>query len=42
MAQESAARAGDTPTDRLNADWRQRLEDVLWAMLNAPEWAYSP
>jgi integration host factor subunit beta len=28
--------------DRLNADWRQRLEDILWAMLNAPEWAFSP
>jgi mono/diheme cytochrome c family protein len=42
MAQESAARAGDIPTDRLNAEWRQRLEDILWAMLNAPEWAFSP
>jgi hypothetical protein len=42
MAQEAAARAGDKPTDRLNADWRQRLEDILWAMLNAPEWAFSP
>ena len=42
MEQEKAARAGDPPTDRLNADWRQRLEDILWAMLNAPEWAFSP
>jgi hypothetical protein len=42
MAQEAAARTGDKPTDRLNADWRQRLEDILWAMLNAPEWAFSP
>ena len=42
MAQETAARTGDKPTDRLNADWRQRLEDILWAMLNAPEWAFSP
>jgi hypothetical protein len=42
MAQESAARAGDAPTDRLHSEWRQRLEDILWAMLNAPEWAFSP
>jgi hypothetical protein len=42
MEQEKAARRGDAPTERLNADWRQRLEDILWAMLNAPEWAFSP
>ena len=42
QAQEAAARRGDPPTGRLNADWRQRMEDVLWAMLNAPEWAFSP
>ncbi len=42
MAQETAARRGDPPTQRLNAEWRQRLEDILWAMLNAPEWAFSP
>jgi len=42
MEQEKAARRGDAPTERLNAEWRQRLEDILWAMLNAPEWAFSP
>jgi hypothetical protein len=40
--QETAARAGDPPTEKLDAEWRQRLEDILWAMLNAPEWAFSP
>lgn len=40
--QEAAARAGDPPTEKLDAEWRQRLEDILWAMLNAPEWAFSP
>ncbi|MCP5560351.1 MAG: DUF1553 domain-containing protein [Verrucomicrobiaceae bacterium] len=40
--QEADARAGDPPTTKLNAEWRQRMEDVLWAMLNAPEWAFSP
>ena len=42
IAQEAAARKGDPPTERLNADWRKRLEDIVWAMLNAPEWAFSP
>ncbi len=42
QAQETAARQGEPPTALLSADWRQRLEDVLWAILNAPEWAFSP
>ena len=42
MEQEKAARAGDPPTERLDAAWRTRLEDILWAILNAPEWAFSP
>jgi hypothetical protein len=40
--QEANARNGDPATERLDAGWRQRLEDVIWALLNAPEWAYSP
>ena len=39
---EAAARRGDPPTTALNNDWRQRMEDVLWAVLNAPEWIYTP
>ncbi|MBX7206989.1 MAG: DUF1553 domain-containing protein [Verrucomicrobiaceae bacterium] len=42
QAQEMSARKGDPATDKLTTDWRMRLEDVLWAMLNAPEWAFSP
>jgi len=42
LEQEKSARAGDPPTQRLDKEWRQRLEDILWAMLNAPEWAFSP
>jgi len=40
--QEVDARRGDPPTRFLNAEWRVRMEDVLWAMLNAPEWVYAP
>lgn len=39
--QQDAARRGDPITERLEADWRARLEDVLWALLNSPEWVFS-
>ena len=40
--EEAAARRGPAPTQRLDADWRQRMEDALWALLNSPELAYIP
>ena len=40
--QEVAARKGDPATNRLTPDWRTRLEDSLWALLNAPEWVFAP
>jgi hypothetical protein len=39
---ESAARRGSPPTRMLQAEWRERLEDAIWALLNAPEWIYLP
>jgi len=42
LEEEAAAREGDPPTTRLAADWRRRLENVLWALLNAPEWTHLP
>ncbi len=41
VQKEIAARRGDPPTNALNTDWRERMEDVLWAVLNAPEWMYT-
>jgi len=43
LAQEAEGRArlGDPPTARLDNGWRERLEDQLWAMLNAPEWIFA-
>ena len=38
---EAAARRGDPPTASLRAEWRERLEDVLWALLNSPEMIFT-
>ena len=40
--QELAARQGEPATQHLTTEWRERLENVLWALLNSPEWIYSP
>ncbi len=42
QAEEAAARRGDPPTRRLNEDWRRRAEDVVWALVNSPEFIFSP
>ena len=33
---------GDPPTKRLNPEWRQRFEDMLWALMNSPEFIFAP
>jgi hypothetical protein len=42
QSQERAARAGDSPSDRLRADWRERMEDAVWALVNSPEFVFVP
>ena len=39
---ERETRAGAPPTRRLCADWRERLEDALWALINSPEFVFVP
>ncbi len=39
---ERQARAGDLPTDRLRTDWRERMEDALWSLVNSPEFVFIP
>ncbi|HSH96472.1 MAG TPA: hypothetical protein VK968_20150, partial [Roseimicrobium sp.] len=36
------AHLGDEPTPRLKPDWRERMEDALWAMVNSPEFVFVP
>lgn len=39
---ERSARAGDPPTERLAAAWRERLEDAVWSLVNSPEFVFVP
>ncbi len=34
--------AGDPPTKRLRQDWRERAEDLLWTLINSPEFVFVP
>jgi DNA-binding ferritin-like protein len=40
MQQEAAARKGDPATPQLKDAWRRRAEDVVWALVNSPEFLY--
>ncbi len=42
MEEERNQRMGEEPTHRLNADFRTRYEDALWAMVNSPEFVLVP
>ncbi len=42
VEREAEARRGDPPTNALRDDWRLRMEDFVWAVLNAPEMIYRP
>lgn len=42
ITQEGKVRQGDPPTIRLQTDWRERMEDMLWAIVNSPEFVVIP
>lgn len=39
---EKRAGKGDPPTELLHSPWRENLEDVIWALMNSPEFIYLP
>ncbi|WP_166819682.1 DUF1553 domain-containing protein [Thalassoroseus pseudoceratinae] len=39
---QKAVVAGDPPTKRLDDNWRARAEDLLWSMINTPEFIFVP
>ena len=36
------ATLGDAPTGRLTAAWRERVEDLVWTIVNSPEFVFVP
>jgi hypothetical protein len=39
---ERLAREGDPPTALLRGEWRERMEDMVWALINSPEFMFTP
>ena len=42
MELEKRVLSGDPPTNRLRPEWRERLEDVVYALVNSPEFIFVP
>ena len=42
MELEKRVLSGDPPTNRLRSEWRERLEDVVYALVNSPEFIFVP
>jgi hypothetical protein len=42
LAVERLVKAGDVPTPQLTHDWRERMEDMVWALLLSPEFIHVP
>jgi|GEM_PF-1574246 len=42
MEEERRLRLGDAPTRRLTAEFREYYEDLLWSLINAPEFTLVP
>jgi hypothetical protein len=41
-ARQKEVEKGDPPTTLLTADWRERAEDLVWALVNSPEFVWIP
>ena len=39
---EAAVRRGTPPTQTIDSDYRERVEDMVWVLLNSPEFVFVP
>lgn len=39
---QEQVRRGDIPTRKLHPQWRERFEDMLWTLMNSPEFIFVP
>jgi len=42
LEMERRARLGSPPDPRLRTEWRERYEDLIWSMINSPEFIWLP
>jgi len=42
IARQKQIEKGDPPTARLTPAWRERAEDMVWALVNSPEFVWVP
>ena len=42
LERERAVREGDPPSARLTPGFRERMEDIVWALVNDPEFLFIP
>jgi hypothetical protein len=42
IARQKEVEKGDPPTTQLTSGWRERAEDMVWALVNSPEFVWVP
>jgi hypothetical protein len=42
IARQKEFEKGDPPTTQLASQWRERAEDMVWALINSPEYVWLP
>jgi hypothetical protein len=42
IARQKEVEHGDPPTRQLTAAWREKAEDLVWTLVNSPEFVWIP